>query len=875
MEETNMFKKWLMIVALVMALPLALAACGGETVEVERVVTVTEVVTEVVEREGETVTEVVTEVVTVTEIVTEIVEVERPMEPVTRTGAWVDTVVVIEEPSAPAAVNRLEVGDIDIYAFQVSNPEVANRAAASPAIELERSSGSYNELSFNPTGPVWESTGKLNPFAVARVREAMNYLVDRDFIVQEIYGGLGVPRFHALNTASADYANLADVARALEAKYAYNPDLAAEIIAEEMEALGAELVGGVWNWNGEPVEVSILIRTEDERLAIGDYVGNQLEDIGFTVIRDYKTAAEASPIWISGDPAAGLFHIYTGGWISTAVPRDLADNFAFFYTNTGLASPLWQAYVNDQEFYDLAQALDNSEFTTAEERREMMAMAMEMALKDSYRVWLNDRQSVTPRRAEIRVASDLYGAIAGSWIWAQTLRIGDEIGGSVTIAMPSILTNPWNPPDGSNWIYDAALYRGIGEQGTVPDPFTGLQRPLRIERAEVQVVEGTPMNQTLDWVTLEFVPEIVVPEDAWAAWDAVEQRFLTVAEVYTDTLTAVRKSTVYYPADMFETVTWHDGSPLSLGDFAMAMILTFDRGNADSPIYDPAKAPALNSFLSSFRGVRIVSQDPLIIEHYGTNFSPDAENSVTTWFPAYVQGSGAWHNMTLGIMAEEAGLSAFTSAKADTLEVDQLNFISGPMVQVMKDQLDAAAAEGYIPYAATLGEFISAEEIALRYENLTEWHRRRGHFWLGTGVFYLERAFPVEGTVILQRYSDHPDMADKWAGFSSPKIAEVEVDGPGRITIGSEAVYDIFVTFRGEPYETEDLIEVKYLLFDATGAVAASGNAEVVEDGLWEVVLSSDVTAELAEGSNRLEIVVISFRVAVPAFDSIQFVTAP
>jgi hypothetical protein len=190
MEETNMFKKWLMIVALVMALPLALAACGGETVEVERVVTVTEVVTEVVEREGETVTEVVTEVVTVTEIVTEIVEVEREAEPITRTGAWVDTIVVIEEPSAAAAISRLEVGDIDVYAFQISTPEIAARAEASPVIGLERSSGSYNELSFNPTGPVWESTGKLNPFAVARVREAMNYLIDRDFVVQEIYGGL-------------------------------------------------------------------------------------------------------------------------------------------------------------------------------------------------------------------------------------------------------------------------------------------------------------------------------------------------------------------------------------------------------------------------------------------------------------------------------------------------------------------------------------------------------------------------------------------------------------------------------------------------------------------------------------------------------------
>jgi peptide/nickel transport system substrate-binding protein len=184
------------------------------------------------------------------------------------------------------------------------------------------------------------------------------------------------------------------------------------------------------------------------------------------------------------------------------------------------------------------------------------------------------------------------------------------------------LTNPWNPLDGSNWIFDMMIIRGTADQGTIPDPFTGLFRPQRLERGEVVVVEGTPIFKTLDWVDLEFVPEIVVPEDAWAGWDAAEQRFLTVAEVYTDTLTAVRKSTVYYPADMFDTVTWHDGSPLSVGDFVMGMILTFDRGNADSPYFDPAKTAALNSFLAAFRGVRVVSENPLVIETYSDAFQP-------------------------------------------------------------------------------------------------------------------------------------------------------------------------------------------------------------------------------------------------------------
>lgn len=39
-------------------------------------------------------------------------------------------------------------------------------------------------------------------------------------------------------------------------------------------------------------------------------------------------------------------------------------------------------------------------------------------------------------------------------------------------------------------------------------PFTGLLWPLRMERAEVTVVDGLPVGVTNDWVKLSFVPEI-------------------------------------------------------------------------------------------------------------------------------------------------------------------------------------------------------------------------------------------------------------------------------------------------------------------------------------------------------------------------------
>ncbi len=69
-------------------------------------------------------------------------------------------------------------------------------------------------------------------------------------------------------------------------------------------------------------------------------------------------------------------------------------------------------------------------------------------------------------------------------------------------------------------------------------------------------------------------------------WDATNQVFITAGEKYTSTLTAKSKVTVTYPADLFTTVTFHDGSPISVGDFIINMITTFDYGKPESANYD-------------------------------------------------------------------------------------------------------------------------------------------------------------------------------------------------------------------------------------------------------------------------------------------------
>jgi len=795
-------------------------------------------------------------------------------QPPTRKGAWVDQVVFTEQNSAEASITQLQAGDIDIYAYTIADPNLFATVKGDPNLTYNSSVGSANEMTFNPA--VCTDTTKLNPFTDPKIREATNWLIDRNYVSQEIFGGLSQPKFFALVGAFPDYARYVDTARELEAYYAYNPTKANEIIATEMTALGATLVDGKWQFNNAPVSLIILIRTEDKRRLIGDYFATQLESVGFTVDRQFKTRSEASPIWVRGNPTDCLFNVYTGGWITTAVSRDDGSNFSFYYTPRDYPIPLFQAYTPTAEFDEVSLKLRNNDFTSMAERDELFRKAMRLSLQDSVRVFVNDQLSFTPRKANLTVAYDLAGSVAGAQIWPFTLRFEGQEGGSVKWAQPGIMVDPWNPVAGSNWIYDMTPIRATGDWGVISDPYTGLAWPQRIERAELVVKTGLPVAKILDWVTLTTADEIKVPADAWVDWDATNQKFITAAEKYPDGTTAMTKSTAYYPADFFTTVKWHDGNPMSMGDIIMGIIMTFDPGKPESAIYDAAQAETLGAFLDHFKGVKIVSTDPLVIETYDDLYQLDAERSISTWFPMYAYGEGAWHTIALGVLADIYKEAVFSADKADELSVEWLSYISGPSLQILKKHMDESAASGYIPYAGVMGQYVTATEAATRWANLQAWYVKQGHFWVGSGPFYLDKVYPVEGTITLQRFADYPDPADKWDRFGTPKIADVEVTGTNQVKIGTDVTFDVAVTFQGAPYPSAEIKEVKYLVFDAKGALVATGTATLVADGQYQIVLSgSDVTSKLVAGSNKIEVAVSSLVVSIPTFGSLTFVTAP
>src|SRR5688500_12507016 len=102
-------------------------------------------------------------------------------EPTTRTGTWVDEVVFSEQADNAVCIAQLQAGAVDTCADGNSNPDDFQVVQGDPNLEYATSFGLNFELLLNPV-PTF-SDGRVNPFGNAEIREAMNILIDRDFIV--------------------------------------------------------------------------------------------------------------------------------------------------------------------------------------------------------------------------------------------------------------------------------------------------------------------------------------------------------------------------------------------------------------------------------------------------------------------------------------------------------------------------------------------------------------------------------------------------------------------------------------------------------------------------------------------------------------------
>ncbi|MGH9974580.1 MAG: ABC transporter substrate-binding protein, partial [Nitrososphaeraceae archaeon] len=105
-------------------------------------------------------------------------------------GAYIDSVRFIQYLDDNVALEELKSGNLDTYYFRIPLEAAAEIKNVPNLKEYDKLSGSFGLL-LNPSPS--NDSSSLNPFSLREVRYAMNYLVDREFVVDEILKGLGTP----------------------------------------------------------------------------------------------------------------------------------------------------------------------------------------------------------------------------------------------------------------------------------------------------------------------------------------------------------------------------------------------------------------------------------------------------------------------------------------------------------------------------------------------------------------------------------------------------------------------------------------------------------------------------------------------------------
>ncbi|MEM2725173.1 MAG: ABC transporter substrate-binding protein, partial [Candidatus Nezhaarchaeales archaeon] len=206
------------------------------------------------------------------------------------------------------AAQALKAGEIDYYIFGL-RPAQAEALKGDPDVVVYYAPAAMVSIILNPAPA---PKGSLNPFSIREVRFALNYLIDRDYVVNQIYKGFAAPMVTFLSQYDPDYVTIYDIIAKYDFKY--DPVTAAAIIDKALTKAGASKVEGKWYYNGSPIVINFIIRIEDERREIGDMLASALESVGFTVNRLYMAFGQAIPIVYGTDPAELQWHLYTEGW---------------------------------------------------------------------------------------------------------------------------------------------------------------------------------------------------------------------------------------------------------------------------------------------------------------------------------------------------------------------------------------------------------------------------------------------------------------------------------------------------------------------------------------------------------------------------------
>lgn len=732
-------------------------------------------------------------------------------------GTFVDKVQFIQYVDENTALEEVKNGNLDIYYYRVSSDRVEDAKSREGLQVFQSTGGSYSIL-VNPA-----PSEKFNPFSFRDVRFALNYLIDRELIVNEFLGGYGATMISAYTPFDPDYLLVLEDLESFN--FRYNPILAEEMISNALLGAGAEKIDNKWFYDSKPIEVIIFIRSDDPvRKSIGEILSSQLEKFGFTVKKDFGDLNKAFSIVYGSDPKDLKWSIYTEGYAgrSAFVKYDTlvtAQMYSPWFCNMpGFCNPSFWNYQNDT-IDSLSENVFNGNFTSAQGRADLLKHATNIGVEESVRIFLASKIDQYVSNDKITGIVNDFGAGVPSRFTPINVQSDSDV---LKIGVKQIYQGAWNPIGGMSDLYSREIWDAVSDPVTFKHPYTGESIPIR---TQWHVEAGGPTEK------------IQVPEDA-IKWNATQQSWVKVGKGNQAT------SKVTFDLNFSN---WHNGQPMDMNDVMYSIYFLYEWvcETEEDKTCDSEYSSKASQAAQTLVGVRVIDSDTIeVYQNYWHFDEAEIADSAAVW------ASMPWEVMSAMEKSVTDGKAAFSKSNAIGNDIEWLSLLVPNDANMIKSNLEEFKKENFVPPALATFES-DPSYYNSRYDSTIAWIAQKNHAIISNGPFYLESYSPEARTITIRAFDDptYPFEAGYWKEFTNVKLSKINrVDVPDVVSIGKEITIPVFVN---------DESTIYYYFINADNKVVASGMKKS-ENNKVDITLSKEDTALFSVGANDLEIFSVS-----------------
>jgi peptide/nickel transport system substrate-binding protein len=711
----------------------------------------------------------------------------------------------------------------------------------------------------------------FNPFAIREVRYALNFLINRKYIVDEILGGAGGPMFTMATPGQPGTYRYNLIPVRLGMTAAGNEKKAIQDItdalhkASQLPALQGKLVRGdrFWQWNGADLTVKFLIRVDEPngRLKEGRYIADQIEKAGIRVERLEWDRVKCTEVAYKDDPARYEWNLYTEGWGAGDTRRYWDNIVAQWYApwagyQAGGTNPRFWRYTNP-EIDSLTRSAQNGQFKDAREYWDDVLRATELGLREATRIQVSyQSQLYTANKARFN-GRMVYGLGDGLNAWSLiTADVKPDPTGEKVLrvtqlsARGSLFASAWDPVgiDGFNDMYSLFISAPTVDRATFVTPNTAQDAPLRANWNDVltRVVLGTD-----DAGQPALRGNIPVPADA-IVYDPGQSAWVPVGPG----VTSFSKATYAYTWGK-----WHTGIPIGIADimYAQAFIWTWITKTGDKDrYYDASYESVMRPAQDTLKGI-VVNPDRSITVYYDFNhMDPDriaASGALYTSVSASRQPVNcSWEIIeALAKMVAEGSKSGTAWSFSSDPAYTEVDVLSPKCLDDITAKLQQFIDTAYVP--PSIRQWTTPEECITRYKAAVAWIRDHHNASINNGPFFINDVNPGASFVELKAFRDpsYPFEAGYWNRYF--RIATTRIDSvtpPPLALRGKRLAVTIKVSTVEYPETTSTptnaTARVRLTILGLPGG-DRSYNGVFVRPGQYSVVIPAADTKLLAAGT--------------------------